>query len=109
MTKPDFTPKEQYLLSVYRLPLGRWLLFRDGRMWGYVLFGALMCGFGAVFQSIVMMVIGFIVVCGFRIYDEWESSRWSPVLRSIIIKYDAAVGVEDTRDRSPESGEPLDS
>ena len=62
----------------------------------YVITGALLAGFAANFESIPMMLSAFVVVCGFRIYEERFQTKWVPMWQSIIAKYEAAAGVEST-------------
>ena len=59
-------------------------------MWGYVVAGSVLAAFGAYQSSIPMLLSAFVVAIGFRIYEELFQSKWLPIWRSIIAKYEAA-------------------
>jgi len=88
MPLPDFTADEQVLISSVRSSRN---VTSNSYMWGYMVTGMLMGWFAAHYDSIPMMGCAFVVVCGFRLYEEWQQVRWLPVWRSILNKYEAAV------------------
>lgn len=89
MPLPDFTDDEQYLINYVKSPSAAQRSY--SYMWGYVIGGALLAGFAAYYQSIPMMLAAFVVVCGFRIYEERLTSKWTPLWKSIIEKYESAA------------------
>ncbi len=98
MPLPDFTDDEQYLIKCVKSPnaTGR----SSSSMWSYLISGAVVAGFGAYHSSIPMMITAFVVVCGFRIYEERFQNKWLPHWRSIILKYEAAARGEDDSDHA---------
>lgn len=103
MPLPDFTKDEQYLINYVKSTSAAG--GSGAYMWTYVISGALIAGFAAYYGSIPMMVAAFVVVCGFRVYEERFQSRCMPMWRSIIAKYEAAASVhsmelESDSDRS---------
>ncbi len=60
-------------------------------MWTYVISCIIMAGFAAYLGSIPMMGATFVVLCGFRIYEERDHMKWIPIWRSVIEKYEAAA------------------
>lgn len=91
MPLPDFDEKEQYVIH--------WMKAHKSAevnpcMWAYLVTGALLFGFGAYYSNVAFMACAFIVVCGFRLYEEWYQARWQPTFRSIILKYESALSVQ---------------
>ncbi len=104
MLLPEFTNDEQYLINFIKSQnaVGGSSLY----MWSYVLGGITIAGFAAYFGSIPMMGAAFVVVCGFRIYEDWYQLKWMPAWRSIIAKYEAAAagnGSNSTDDSDADS------
>lgn len=66
-------------------------------MWSYIIGGAVIAGFAAYYENVVMVLTAFVIVCGFRIYEERFQSKWLPIWRSIIDKYEAAATSNDPR------------
>jgi len=87
MPLPNFTDDEQYLINCAKSTK----VNGQSYMWGYLVAGAALVGFGAYHDSVPMMLCAFAVVCGFRIYEEIFQSKWLPLWRSIIAKYEAAA------------------
>ena len=86
MPLPDFTDDEQYLINCVKSPGATQQ--SNSYMWGYLIGGALIAGFAAYCQNIPMMLAAFIVVFGFRTYEERFQSKWTPLWKSIIEKYE---------------------
>lgn len=84
---PNFTTEEQYLIDSAKLEKGGPNIF----MWGYMASCCLLAGFAAFYGNTLMMACAFVVICGFRIYEERHQARWSPVFLAIINKYEAAT------------------
>jgi hypothetical protein len=42
-----------------------------------------------------MLLCAFAVLCGFRIGEAWQQSKWTPVWLSILQKYEAAASAGD--------------
>ncbi|TWT72648.1 hypothetical protein [Crateriforma conspicua] len=89
MPLPDFNADEQYLINCIKSPNAS--ANSGSYMWGYIIGGALVAGFAAYYENILMMLGAFVIVCGFRIYEERFQSRWMPHWRSIIEKYESAA------------------
>jgi len=85
MPLPNFSPEEQYLINIVK---SSEISASNPYMWGYVIAGLLMCGFAAYHNSIPLLVCAFLVICGFRLYEEWYQRRWMPIWRSIIDKFE---------------------
>lgn len=64
-------------------------------MWGYLIGGAVIAAFAAYYDSVPMLLCAFVVVCAFRIYEQRCESRWTPIWRSVIDKYEAALLVSN--------------
>jgi len=92
MPLPEFTPDEQYLINSVKSHKS--LGTSNSYMWGYLTGGVLLCAFAAYYDNTAMLVAAFLVVCGFRIYEDRWQSKWMPLWRSIIDKYEAAAGCE---------------
>ena len=97
MPLPNFTDTELYLINFTKSPSSTG---QSSYMWGYLIGGAVLMGFGAYHDSVPMMLTAFIVVLGFRIYEEIYQSKWLPVWRSIIEKSEAAAIGESDGDES---------
>lgn len=52
-------------------------------------------------RYIPMMLAAFVMVCGFRIYEERFQNKWMPLWRSIISKYESAASGTDSHDSEP--------
>jgi hypothetical protein len=89
MPRPQFTADEEYLIQSARSPMAG----SDGGafMWGYVGGGLGLAAFAVYSGSVVLLGSAFLVVCGFRIYEERHQKQWTPLWRSIINKYEWAV------------------
>ena len=94
MPLPEFTNDEQYVLSFIKSP--KMVGASSAYMWGYILGGIIIAGFGAYFSNVLMMAAAFVVVCGFRIYEERYQLKSIPLWRSIIEKYEAAAVSNDS-------------
>ena len=94
MAYPDFSPDEQYLLSYAKSAEGSRTL--NPYMWSYLIGGSALFGFSAYNLSIAFMVIAFGLVVGFRLYEERYYFRWTPIWRSIIAKFEAALEENST-------------
>jgi hypothetical protein len=87
MQRPQFTPEEQYIINLSKSPA----VARDRTyMWTYLASGILVAAFAAYYGNMPMMLAAFVVVCGFRIYEERYQRRWEEPLRTLIQKYEAA-------------------
>ncbi len=89
MPLPEFTSDEQYVIDFVKSPKASSLSI--AWMCGYLSGGIVIAGFAAYLGSVPMMGTAFVVVCCFRIWEEWYQTRWLPLWRSIIAKYEAAV------------------
>ncbi|HRX80484.1 MAG: hypothetical protein H6821_03725 [Planctomycetaceae bacterium] len=89
MPLPDFTHDERYLVESAKSPRAAYA--SSSYMYGYVLPASFFAGIAAYQGSVPMLLTAFVVVCGFRIYEERHQARWLPVWRSVIDKYEAAV------------------
>lgn len=97
MPLPDFTPDERYLVNYVKSP--RAAGAGNFYMWGYVIGVSFFAGIAAYQESIPMLLSAYVIVCGFRIYEERYGARWMPVWRSIINKFEAAaLGEQDSPD-----------
>ena len=87
MPLPEFDDREKYLIYHVKRPNVGW----SPMIGGYIT-AALLFGFAAYYGNILFMTCAFAVVYGFRIHEERSQSRWHPVWRSIIFKYESALG-----------------
>lgn len=88
MPLPDFSDDERYLINCAKSTAANGQT--NSYMWGYLVGGAVLAGFGAYHNSVPMMLAAFGFVCGSRIYEEIFQSKWLPMWRSIIAKYETA-------------------
>jgi len=86
---PKFTTDEEFLIKFVKSPTAG--MQSNSYMWSYILGGMALAGFAAYYENVWMLLSAFIVVCGFRIYEEWYQRRWLPLWGSIINKYEAAL------------------
>lgn len=89
MPIPDFTDDERFLINYVKSPLA--CASASSYMWGYIIGGALMAGFSAWYENAFLMLAAFVVVCGFRVYEERFRSQYVRLWRSIIEKYEVAA------------------
>lgn len=98
MSLPDFTDDERYLINFVKSPKAG----GSSYMLGYVVGAVIIAGFAAHYGSIPMMLAAFVVVCGFRVYEECYQVKWMPLWRSIVDKYEAAC-VSESAGRTGDS------
>jgi hypothetical protein len=89
MTEPHFTADEQYLIHSAKAPSV--LRASNTYMWTYLASSCILAGFAAYHGLVPMMLSAFIVLCGFRIYEESYTRKWEAVTRTVLMKYEAAV------------------
>jgi hypothetical protein len=87
MPIPTFTPDEKCLIDAIRGD--RTQSFSDVLV--YSLAGMALAAFGVFYDSVWMMLSAFVILCGYRVWEEWRQARWRPILRSIVLKYDQAI------------------
>jgi hypothetical protein len=88
MPLPHFTNDEQYLINCVKSPTAS--TSASAYMWGYIVTGALIAGFSAWKEDTLLMLCAFVIVCGFRVYEERFQAKWVPLWKSIIEKYEYA-------------------
>ncbi|HYW81457.1 MAG TPA: hypothetical protein VE890_17865 [Thermoguttaceae bacterium] len=91
MSKPDFTPEEQYLISSAKTAAGAGLLFDLA----YLLPSVLLAGFGVYTDEIGVVVVAFAVLVGFKVFERSHARKWDPVWKRIFQKYDEAIEGKD--------------
>lgn len=89
MPLPEFTHDEQYLISYVKSP--RAAHGSNSHMWGYMIGASMIAASGFYHNSVPTLLIAFVLVCGFRLYENRYHSKWIPLWRSIIDKYEAAA------------------
>lgn len=94
MARPQFTDDELYVIKYTQSATAA--TTANSYMWGYVLGGAALAAFAAYYQSVPMLLSAFVVVCGFRLYEDRLQLRWVPVWQSILHKYEAALEASDS-------------
>ena len=99
MPLPEFTPDEAYLINCIKSSRGA--RFANPYMWSYLIGGAIIAGFAATYDSFPMLLSAFVVVIGFRVYEERFQAKWLPQWQAIIAKYEVAADANDgTSDES---------
>ncbi len=93
MALPDFTNDELYLVNCIKSP--KTSASYNAFMWGYIVGAGLLAGLAAYCENAKMMLAAFIIVCSFRVYEERIQTKWMPLWRSIIEKYEAAASATD--------------
>lgn len=88
MPIPDFTDEERYLIDGLK---SQGAAGASQYMAGYLIGAAVLAGFAFYSASLPMMAVAFLLVVGFRIYEELNQRRWTPIWRSIIEKYEEAL------------------
>lgn len=86
MANPDFTTEEQYLIG--SLKVGN---SSNTYMWSYLINGFFFALIAAYHENVPLLMCVFLVVCGFRIYEEYSGKKWGPMYQSIIEKYETAL------------------
>jgi hypothetical protein len=71
MAMPQCTDEELYLINFVRGETTQ----SNSYMFTYLVSGLALAGFGAYTGSIAMMLSAFLVVCGFRLYEEKSGSK----------------------------------
>jgi hypothetical protein len=84
---PEFTDEEQYLISAVRAEQQG----SNTYMWTYVCCALLLAGTSAFYGNPWGVLSAVVVVCGFRLYEEYYQARWTPVWKSVIRKYEQAI------------------
>lgn len=88
MSKPEFTAEEQYVISfVQQDKTGTWHPYVVSQ---FVL-GVALAAMAVYVNSLYLAVCGICILVGYRIYEDRYQSRWTPVWRSIIEKYETAL------------------
>ena len=87
MRRPKFSREEQYFVDWAKSSTGG----QSSDVWAYLLPTALIAAFAVLFQSIPMLVCAFIVICVFRVREEFAQRKWAPIWTSIINKYEEAL------------------
>src|SRR5688500_4878711 len=83
-----FNADEQYLINyIQSQSASRWNPF----MLGYLLPAIVLCLFGAYNSNFALIVCAFVMMCGFRLYEEHHQRKWAAILKSIVEKYEAAL------------------
>ncbi len=95
MPIPNFTDDEQYLINFAKSRKAS--SQPNPYIWGYLVGGTAVAGFGAYHDNVPVMATTFVVVCGLRIHEELFQSRWLPLWRSIITNYEAAATCESIK------------
>ena len=101
MPLPKFSDDEQYLINSVKSSAAQGQT--NPIMWGYIVGGILLAGFGAYHGSIPMMLAAFLIVCAFRVHEEMCHAKWMPVWRSIVTKYEGAAATDSDQMDQPDS------
>lgn len=104
MPLPNFTDDERYLINWAKSTAAN--SQTNSYMWGYIIAGSVLAAFGAFQSNIPMLLSAFVVLVGFRIYEEHSQSKWFPLWRSVLEKYESACSGGSTE---PESDAEADS
>lgn len=89
MPLPKFTRAERLLIDSVKCTTQPYQLSLTP--WGYIVGGSLLALCGAQVDSVMMLFVAFNLVVVFRILEEWNQRRWTPIFRSIFEKYDSAL------------------
>lgn len=89
MPLPEFTDDEQYLINFVKSPAAS--SENNTFMWGYLIGGFALTFFGTIRNEVTLILVAFVLVCGFRIYEEFIQAKWTKIWSSIIGKYEAAL------------------
>ena len=89
MAYPDFTLDEKYLISYVKTTEAS--RSTNSYTWGYMVSSSILFGLGVYHTTVALMVIAFVLVIGFRFYEEWNGNKWTPIWKGIVEKYEAAV------------------
>jgi hypothetical protein len=86
---PEFTAEERFLVSAMRGDGDG--LDASHYTWTCLITSSVIAAFAAFYGNVWMMFSAFIVLVGTRVYEERWQARYRPSLRSIILKYEAAI------------------
>ena len=93
---PDFTDDERYLIGSVKSEKA----WTNSYMWTYLFCSLVVAGIAAYFENTPLMLAAFLVLCGFRIYEEKQQFKWLPQWRSIIRKFENAI---QSKEPSPDN------
>ena len=88
MPLPEFSEEEKYLIEYVKSKSERsW----DGHVIGILVGGVFLCFLGAWYNNVMLMICAFVVLCGFKLYEEQYQRKCLPIWRSIFAKYESAI------------------
>jgi len=87
MSKPVFTPEEQFYIHHIKTQDGPDIGFDLA----YLLPALAFLVFGICTQNTLACVIAFAGIVFFKLWEWRQRAKWNPVLRSILQKYEEAV------------------
>jgi len=93
MPLPEFTPDEQFFINYIKS--SRASSMWNSPMWAYVIGSALLCAYAVPYKQMSLMVVAFVILVGYRIFEHCQEMKWQPICRSIIEKYEAAADESD--------------
>lgn len=86
---PEFTPEEQYLIQYLRSPGTSKSLF--SQMIAYIAGAITLAAFGIYHSDVAIISAAVVLLVGLRIYEGVIQSKWLPVWRSLISKFESAL------------------
>lgn len=96
MPRPEFNEEEQYFLTAVQSD--RMADIAAARVWACVVGGLIIAGCGAYYGNLWLMLAAFALLCALRLYEEFQQSKWTPVCRAVLAKYEAAIDAKETPD-----------
>lgn len=98
MPMPDFSDDENYLINCAKSPdVSK---SSSSYTWGYLIASAGLAGVAIYENNFWLLFSAFVMVCGFRIYEERFQAKWLPHWKSIINKFEEACTSEPDGDNS---------
>jgi len=91
MRRPNFTREEQYFVDWSKSSAGT----HKSDMWMYLVPTALIAAFAVFFESTMMLGCAFVVICFFRVKEDFDQRKWAPIWPSIIAKYEEALADDE--------------
>lgn len=88
MSRPDFTPAEQYLVDSYRHPLGETAWKHTFNELYYAIPATILLLVGLKNDEPMMIIVGFAILLVHQIVQAVRGSKWAAVFHHIIRKYE---------------------
>ncbi len=94
MTKPQFSNEEQYLINSLRMGKGGNIAYDLG----YLIPSFVLGGCGIYWNHPFPIFAAFGAIAAFKVWEWSQQSKWAPLWKSIIDKYEDALAEPEMND-----------